>query len=292
MDNLKYRIVAYLGGGEGKATLDVLCQEGFIPISVVIAEGTREKNKDIISTCQKEGILIIERSESEGLLIQQNEYNMLISSSFPHRIYKTEISNISGPSVNIHSAILPLYRGANSGTWALINGDTTIGVTIHEINEHFDAGKILGIYTTKVNLSMWYDEIREQLSNIKKNLLIDYLRDTLLPQDQKISDPRSIYWRKRTKEDSRINWHMDAKKVFLFIRALARDPIYGFSNYNSTKYIFKKVSLTKYQNFGLLAGEVFDINGTLFINCGDNFLLKIESYETTNKPLVKGLVLH
>jgi methionyl-tRNA formyltransferase len=47
-------------------------------------------------------------------------------------------------AVNIHSGILPYYRGADSEFWALYNGEKEkIGVTIHFIDQSLDTGDII-----------------------------------------------------------------------------------------------------------------------------------------------------
>ena len=46
--------------------------------------------------------------------------------------------------VNLHAGITPLYRGAHGGIWAVIQKDfENVGVTIHEIDEGIDTGRIL-----------------------------------------------------------------------------------------------------------------------------------------------------
>ena len=45
--------------------------------------------------------------------------------------------------LNIHSALLGKYRGANPIFWALFHGEREIGVTIHLVDEGIDTGDIL-----------------------------------------------------------------------------------------------------------------------------------------------------
>ncbi|BCJ54234.1 hypothetical protein Asp14428_57090 [Actinoplanes sp. NBRC 14428] len=45
--------------------------------------------------------------------------------------------------VNIHTSLLPRYRGPAPVLWAIRNGDPEIGVTIHRMDERFDTGPIL-----------------------------------------------------------------------------------------------------------------------------------------------------
>ncbi|PYN02784.1 MAG: hypothetical protein DME02_24800 [Candidatus Rokuibacteriota bacterium] len=47
-------------------------------------------------------------------------------------------------AVNLHSALLPKYRGIDGLFWALAHGETTVGVTAHLMTAGFDEGAILG----------------------------------------------------------------------------------------------------------------------------------------------------
>jgi len=61
------------------------------------------------------------------------------------RKLKKEIYGIAKKgAINLHSGILPYYRGADSEFWALYNGDTDrIGVTIHFVSDELDGGDII-----------------------------------------------------------------------------------------------------------------------------------------------------
>ena len=45
--------------------------------------------------------------------------------------------------VNIHSEILPAFRGAQSVVWQIYEGSSNTGYTIHQVNERIDGGNIL-----------------------------------------------------------------------------------------------------------------------------------------------------
>ena len=44
---------------------------------------------------------------------------------------------------NVHAALLPQYRGAAPINWAVINGETTTGVTTFFLDHDIDTGKII-----------------------------------------------------------------------------------------------------------------------------------------------------
>jgi len=59
--------------------------------------------------------------------------------------------------INLHSGILPKYRGVMATFWAMLKGDTTIGTTLHKINDGtIDTGEIIKISTMAVQSEKSY----------------------------------------------------------------------------------------------------------------------------------------
>ena len=70
----------------------------------------------------------------------------------PEIIFSLGSPKIFGPELlalpskgclNIHSSLLPRYRGVNPNFWVLANGEEVTGVTIHYMTPQIDAGDIL-----------------------------------------------------------------------------------------------------------------------------------------------------
>jgi len=63
---------------------------------------------------------------------------------------------------NLHASLLPQYRGAAPINWAIINGETTTGVTTFFINNIIDSGNI--IFYDKVDIlpSDTFGELHDQ----------------------------------------------------------------------------------------------------------------------------------
>ena len=52
--------------------------------------------------------------------------------------------------VNVHASLLPAYRGANPIQWAVLNGDTTTGITTMKTDIGVDTGDMLLTSTTPI----------------------------------------------------------------------------------------------------------------------------------------------
>jgi methionyl-tRNA formyltransferase len=63
--------------------------------------------------------------------------------------------------LNLHSGILPKYRGILATFWSILHGETEIGLTLHHITNHeIDKGDIISSYTTKIDFnSSLFDNI-------------------------------------------------------------------------------------------------------------------------------------
>lgn len=111
-------------------------------------------------------------------------------------------------SVNIHSSLLPKYRGAAPVNWAIMNGETETGVTIIKMNDKMDAGDIISSRTIPIEPEDTSITINEKLSDMGAKLLIETLEDIerrkekLLKQEDRLVTlaPRL------TKEDGLLDW--------------------------------------------------------------------------------------
>ncbi|MEU7525161.1 formyltransferase family protein [Saccharothrix sp. NPDC042600] len=75
-------------------------------------------------------------------------------------------------AINIHTSALPDYRGPAPVLWAIRNGDPTIGVTIHRIDEGVDTGPVLAQQTgIPLDDDITPERLRERLMPVIGSLL-------------------------------------------------------------------------------------------------------------------------
>ena len=76
--------------------------------------------------------------------LRAREIDVLVSIA-ANQLFKADLLSVPRvAAVNVHSALLPSYRGLDGLFWALAHGETRVGVTAHLMNEAFDEGAILG----------------------------------------------------------------------------------------------------------------------------------------------------
>lgn len=74
--------------------------------------------------------------------------------------------------INVHSSLLPAYRGSAPINWAILNGDRESGVTIMHMAEELDAGDIILQDTTPIGPDETAEELYGRLASMGASLLI------------------------------------------------------------------------------------------------------------------------
>lgn len=126
---------------------------------------------------------------------------------------------------NLHASLLPRYRGAAPINWAIINGENETGVTTFMLNHRIDEGAILLQEHTPIGFDDDAGTLHDRLAAIGRTLVVrtlDGLADgSLEPRPQK-GNPCPAP--KIFKDDCRIDFSLDGRKVINFIRGLAPYP--------------------------------------------------------------------
>jgi methionyl-tRNA formyltransferase len=124
--------------------------------------------------------------------------DVIVSVAAPE-IFRKEILRIPRLGcINIHSGRLPVYRGMMPTFWQMLHGEPAVTVTVHEMAEALDAGKILGTVTVPLRSQDSLDRVIRTTKEAGARLLIDVL--------SKIAQGR----------ESRVPIDMSGKKYFSF----------------------------------------------------------------------------
>lgn len=152
-----------------------------------------------------------------------------IFSFYYRRLLCQAILDVPGRgALNLHGSLLPRYRGCAPVNWALINGETRTGVTLHYMIRRPDAGDIVAQVPVPITEQDTALSLYGKIEQAARRLLDDTLRLLLdgtaprTPQDDALA---STYGRRRP-EDGRIDWSIDARGIYNLIRAVT-DPYPG-----------------------------------------------------------------
>ena len=76
----------------------------------------------------------------ELLKVRREGVDLIVCAAYPHRL---PVDSDGPPAVNVHPSMLPHGRGPSPIEWAILNGLSETGVSVHELTARFDAGPVL-----------------------------------------------------------------------------------------------------------------------------------------------------
>lgn len=175
--------------------------------------------------------------------------------------------------VNVHSSILPLYRGAAPMQRAIMDGQKETGITTMYMAEGLDTGDILEVMTTPIGEDDDFEDIHDRLAEMGAELLPHTVKGlyegtiTPMPQD----DSLACYAEKINKEDCLIDFTRSARQVHNLIRGISPIPL-AFT-YLGGKML-KVVSARVMRESGSgEAGRVIDLaDGSIHVACGEGVI--------------------
>jgi len=128
--------------------------------------------------------------------------------------------------INLHSSLLPKYRGAAPINWAIINGETETGVTTMKMNAGLDTGDILLSRKVPIRKKDDAQSLHDVLAHQGSSLVMETLNQLdsgSLEATAQNSDLAS-YAQKLKKDDGLIKWDQPAVKIHNLVRGLTPWP--------------------------------------------------------------------
>ncbi len=169
--------------------------------------------------------------------------------------------------VNVHSSLLPRYRGAAPINWSIAAGETVGGVSTMLIEKKLDAGDILLQRETPIGPDETASELAVRLAPMGAELLLETLTALStgstrpVPQDHE----KATYAPVMKREDGRVDWKQSARHIYNRLRGF--DPWPGiFSTFRGKR--LRIHAARPIAPGGLAAGELAFETGSLSAGCG------------------------
>jgi methionyl-tRNA formyltransferase len=129
--------------------------------------------------------------------------------------------------INLHGSVLPAYRGAAPVARAIERGETETGVTVILMNPRVDAGGMVHVATTPIELDETAGELEDRLAALGAPLVARTVAELesgtarVLPQERsKVTKAPKL-----RKDDGLIDWSKPALAVHNLVRAMQPWPI-------------------------------------------------------------------
>lgn len=153
-------------------------------------------------------------------------------------------------AVNLHPSLLPKYRGRASINWAILNGETEIGLTAHFIDEGVDTGDIITQVSIGLNrnqdisdaiaaLIPWYRRVTKKV--------LSFFALGSVPRQAQDHAKKSVF-PARSPEDGRIDWTQSAERICNLIRAVSTPYPGAFCEFQGGRLFIWKASVVDFRD--------------------------------------------
>jgi methionyl-tRNA formyltransferase len=219
------------------ASLEKLAQNKDFSVLAVVTQPDKPKGRDLKLTpspvkvlAQKLNLPVLQplkaRDEQFIAELRTLKPELIIVIAYGQILPQSILDLPSQGCLNVHTSLLPKYRGAAPIQWAIANGDAKTGVTLMKMDAGLDTGPIISTRCTPILPSDDSQILHDRLAQLGADLLAetipDYVAGKIRPQPQPTEG--SCYAAKIKKEDGHIDWSLPAETIWNRLRAFTPWP--------------------------------------------------------------------
>ena len=182
--------------------------------------------KNIKSVAKKNHIpYLLMKDRKQNILdwIRGKNPDLIVVYSMPFLLKEEVFSFPNLGTINLHTALLPKYRGAVPIFWTYYNFDMNTGVTVHYIDKGEDTGDIVLQKEVKVDFGERYYELRSKFEEKGALAILEAIdnigsgRANRIKQSKDSPTPRAIRV-KREDYIKLIDWNWNLERLWHFFR--------------------------------------------------------------------------
>jgi methionyl-tRNA formyltransferase len=177
-------------------------------------------------------------------------------------------------ALNMHGSLLPRYRGRAPVNWAILNGETTTGATLHYMTARPDAGPIVAQQAVPIGPDDDALRVSLAVAAAAQELLVRCLPRLAQgpPAGESMDLARGSYFGGRRPEDGRVDWSWPVRRVHDLIRAVAPPFPGAFTDVGGCRIVFAGSRSSGETAHPDLAPCLYAADGQLFLDCRDGRL--------------------
>ncbi len=191
---------------------------------------------------------------------------------------------------NLHGSLLPKYRGRAPVNWAVLHGESTTGVSLHQMVEKPDAGSLIDQQAVSILPNDTAHAVFLKLTPAAITLLSRCLPLLLVGkiEPQPLDLAQGSYFGGRTPEHGRIDWSQSAWAIHNLVRAVA--PPYPGAFFDSDGKRFFLLGSQYGGETSQHSGKVciYWADGHCYADCKDNKRFRIEQLSYDGTALDQG----
>jgi methionyl-tRNA formyltransferase len=219
------------------ASLRGLLDDSQFQVVAVVTQPDRPKGRDLqvqpppVKVCALQARLPVlqpVRARDETFQQQLREYapDLIAVAAFGQILPPAILELPRHGCLNVHTSLLPRYRGAAPIQWALLNGDLETGVTIMRMEAGLDTGPIVAQESTSIHAEDDALTLHDRLAAMGARLLVRTIPGFVTGQIKPVPQPGEgiVLAPKIRKEQGQINWSRPAVEIWNQTRGLVPWP--------------------------------------------------------------------
>ncbi len=231
--------IVFMGTPEfAVASLRRLVEEGYNVVAVVTTpdkpagRGQKLHESDVKVAARELGLPILqpERLRDEAFVEAMRELRPDLGIVIAFRMLPEVIWSMPKlGTFNLHASLLPEYRGAAPINWAVINGEEKTGITTFLLNHEIDKGAIVGQVEMPIGEEDTVGTMYDKLMMRGRDLVVDTVEriaagDYTAREQMHIDEATLKPAPKIFKDDCRIDWSWEGRRIVNFVRGLSPYP--------------------------------------------------------------------
>ena len=174
-------------------------------------------------------------------IVQELQPELIVVAAYGRILPEEILQAAPYGAINVHSSILPKYRGAAPINWAILNGETVTGDTIMYMAKELDAGDIIRCAETAIDPDEDAQALTARLAELGAKTLVDVVADmgrgtvARTPQDHS----RSTYAPMLDKSLSPMDFKRSAQALHNQVRGLIPWPCATMDLQGKTVKVFR-----------------------------------------------------
>ena len=237
----------------------------------------------VAQLCQEKNISYITPNASQltELIpkLQALAPDYIFSFYYRHMIPAEILATAKIAALNMHGSLLPKYRGRAPVNWAILQGESETGATLHVMEAKPDAGDIVGQASVAIGPDETATEVFGKVSQAAIKVINQALPDLITGKVARKPNElqKGSYFGGRKPSDGQIHWNQTALQVHNLVRAVAPPYPGAFTDHQGKTMIVGKTSLKGpfpvNLDLGLAGIQVVD--NRVFGICGDHKAVEI-----------------
>lgn len=142
-------------------------------------------------------------------------------------------------ALNLHGSYLPKYRGRVPVNWAVINGESETGATLHYMVQKPDAGDIVDQEKVDIGFTDTALDVFNKVTQAAVTVLARSFEPLIEGRARRVPMDlsRGSYFGGRRPADGRIDWHRSALEIYNLIRGVTHPYPGAFTHLDGKKIV-------------------------------------------------------